>query len=182
MELPEQQRDAQLTVKFFRGEIADARGNTIDTYQQYADIWLEHDHKYIQLLFPIDTGTRFNRHAPLANEFTVAAFAADPALKAGHLKSLDRLLAYYGMRREDSQVFAAGEIIPKNCPWLKWHDHNQLRLTRIMRSIWLLTDRALAYAIRDFILHHARHYESGEVRAITLSHWANFDQNETMEH
>ncbi|MGL4476260.1 MAG: opioid growth factor receptor-related protein [Shewanella sp.] len=169
------QQHTDLTVKFFKSEIADNRGNLIDTYQKYDDFWLEHDHKFIQLLFPIDTGTRFNRHAPLVNELTIATFEQDPALKAAHLANLDRLLAYYSMQRSGSKISAARAINPKNCAWLKWHDHNQLRLTRIMRSIWLLTDKPLAYTIRDFIVHHATSYQGSEVRDITIQHWQHFD-------
>ena len=55
--------------------------------------------------------------------------------------------------------------------WLRSHDHNHLRITRIIRSLRLLAGEAPADAFRSAIL--ARVAEGGGcVNRATLDYWA----------
>jgi hypothetical protein len=51
--------------RLVRGDNPDTFGRYFDQLLAHSNFWLEHDHKYIQVLFPIDEGTKFNQHAPL---------------------------------------------------------------------------------------------------------------------
>lgn len=157
--------------QFMVGEIPDRLGRYFNEILSYEHFWLEHDHKYIQVLFPIDEGTKFNKHAPLVTENVRKIFAVNADLKATHLKALDLMLAFWGLRR-------SGEIISVNLPlelskhvWLKPYDHNQLRLTRVIRSLTLLGNKTIAENLVECLVHAAN--ESKTVSGKTITFWCN---------
>ena len=96
------------------------------------DAWLEAVHDYIQWLFPLPEPSPFNPAAPVLTVADIAAFAADPSLRA----ALARMEKFYGLGRADA---------PR--PWLTPGNHNFRRLTRILRALALLGLRAEAEAL-----------------------------------
>ncbi|GHA65634.1 opioid growth factor receptor-related protein [Photobacterium aphoticum] len=154
---------------FMLGEQPDQLGRYIHEILAFDAFWLEHDHKYIQVLFPIDEGTKFNRHAPLVTDADRTAFANDPALRAAHLQALDKMLAFWGLAREGETITPILPLAPATHVWLKPHDHNQLRLSRVIRSLALLGNPAIAVQLSACLLAAAD--QTGSVSEKTRYHW-----------
>ncbi len=127
-------------VSFYSGGKDDA-GRTLSEILGWPDYYLEVTHDFIQWLFPTRQPSAVNPSAPLVTAETAAAFHARPELRDGLLAALDRMLAFYGLRRQtdaggEVEVTIDPESYPRRSPeWLRSHDHNHLRLTRMMQSL-----------------------------------------------
>lgn len=138
-------------VSFYSGGV-DHRNRTLETILSWPDDDLETVHDYIQWLFPTVQPSGVNPFAPLVGEETVAAFAAAPDLRARLRRAFERMLSFYGLRlTQDRAARARVEIDQVTFPgrsrnWLRAGNHNHLRLTRMMDSLWTLglTDEARA--------------------------------------
>lgn len=157
--------------RFISGEVPDKFGRNIEQLLAYNHFWLEHDHKYIQVFFPIDEGTKFNQHAPLVTQEDRALFANSEDLRIAHLQVLDLMLEFWGMQRDGSEISSLLPLSPANHVWLKNHDHNQLRLTRAIRSLYLLGNEDVAANLCDFLIAAAN--ETGSVSDKTVQYWRN---------
>src|SRR5262245_41132324 len=87
-------------IAFFSGG-PDDRGRTLGQILAWEDDDLEVTHDYIQWVFPTPARSGVNPTAPLVTESTTAAFVARPDLRAGLSRALDRMLAFYGLRRDE---------------------------------------------------------------------------------
>jgi hypothetical protein len=140
-------------VSFYSGG-RDDRGRTLDEILAWPDERLEAVHDYIQWMFPTVQASGVNPAAPLISPATVEAFEGDAALGDRLRASLDRMLAFYGLRRDvDPGGGARVEIDESRFPasasnWLHPNNHNHLRLTRIMESLSALGLREEARALR----------------------------------
>ncbi|TFH89496.1 hypothetical protein ELS82_21905 [Vibrio ouci] len=132
---------------------------------------LEHDHRYIQVLFPIDEGTKFNRHAPIVTQSDREYFAGSLELRNVHLKALDLLLEFWGLQRNGSEIYSDLPLNPVNHVWLKNHDHNQLRLTRVIRSLHLLGNESIARNLCAFLIEVSNEFDS--ISDKTVQFWRN---------
>jgi hypothetical protein len=140
-------------VSFYSGG-RDDRGRTLEEIRGWPDERLEAVHDFIQWMFPTVQPSGVNPSAPLIVPHTVEAFEGDPALRDRLRASLDRMLAFYGLRRSvdagggtrieiDEARFAARAM-----NWLHPNNHNHLRLTRIMDSLSALGLPEEARALR----------------------------------
>jgi hypothetical protein len=136
----------------------DNRGRTLAGILAWPDAELEAVHDYIQWVFPTVAPSGVNPSAPLVARGTVAAFAARPELRDALRRSLDRMLSFYGLRREADP--AGGWRVSIDRPrfddrareWLRPGNHNHLRLTRIMQSLSVLGLAAEAKALQRCLL------------------------------
>ncbi|MBA5763099.1 hypothetical protein H2O73_12125 [Vibrio sp. 404] len=156
---------------FISGEVPDKFGRRIDQLLGYNHFWLEHDHKYIQVLFPVDEGTKFNQHAPLVTQEDRALFSNSRELREAHLQALDVMLEFWGMQRNGNEITSVLPLTPVNHVWLKHSDHNQLRLTRAIRSLYLLGNEQIASNLCDFLTAAAN--ETDTVSEKTVQYWRN---------
>lgn len=145
--------DHERLLAFFRGDGTDDRGRTLDAILARDDDWLERTHDFVQWLFPLDAPSGVNPDAPLVTPELARAFAADAALRARLRAAFERMLAFYGLRESRGAVSAAldaGEAlatrIDKSPAWdarkRNWFvrpTHNDLRISRILRSLSLLS-------------------------------------------
>lgn len=158
------------------------RGAPLANGLRLVDMWdwsfdqLEDAHDYIQWMFPLDTPSSVNPDAPLVTEETARAFAWDDVLKDRLHKSLAVMLKFYGLERlvlPDGKlaVIRAATFPERRGVWIWPHNHNHLRLTRIIRSLTLLglpTDaHALMLCLEDIYRVEGRDIISDE----TLEHW-----------
>jgi opioid growth factor receptor-like protein len=143
-------------LQFYAGSGTDDRGRTLDDIWGFSREDLERVHDYIQWLFPLAEPSAFNPGAPLVDGETAARFRADAELRRRLECSLDVMLRFYF---DD----AARE-------WLTPHNHNFLRLTRILKSLTLLgaPDRAEELFLRLEEIH--REHPS-IIGARTLEYW-----------
>jgi Opioid growth factor receptor (OGFr) conserved region len=144
-------------VTFYSGG-KDNRGRTLEQILEWPDAELEARHDYIQWVFPTEAPSAVNPRAPLVTTATRAAFQATPALRERLGRALDRLLRFYGMRREADagsgvRVVLDPDRFSQRAPhWLHASNHNHLRLTRIMQSLAALGLGAEARALQRCLL------------------------------
>ena len=139
-------------IAFYRGDGPDHQGRTIHDLWALPPFWLEHTHDYVQWLFPIREAGRFNGFAPLLGEAERAAFAADEALRANQRRSLDVMLAFFGLARRELSIEALPELNMREHIWLKHGGHNHLRISRIIRSLHLCHQPELAVAFQQAVI------------------------------
>jgi hypothetical protein len=109
-------------LEFLGGEGPDGAGRTLDEVLAFGDPALERHHDFIQWLFPLPERSGANPDAPILTAADIAAIRTSPRLRGAVEKALDRM----------TQFYAATDH------WLTAHDHNHLRITRIIRSAGLL--------------------------------------------
>lgn len=121
---------------FLEGEGPDSRGRTIFDVLAFDDAALEHNHDFIQWLFPLTEASGAVANAPVLTPGDIAAVRASMPAQASLAAATDRLAVFY-MRTHG---------------WLVPHDHNHLRITRIIRSLRLLRGDEVAEAFKAFVL------------------------------
>ncbi|MCK8785431.1 opioid growth factor receptor-related protein [Roseomonas sp. NAR14] len=121
---------------FLSGTGPDHAGRRLDEILARDDAWLEHRHDYIQWLFPIPTPSGPNPLAPVLTPAEAAAARARPEALANLRRSTDRMRAFYAATRH----------------WRAPHDHNHLRITRILHCLRLLPGAEAAAAFHAGIL------------------------------
>jgi hypothetical protein len=112
-------------VAFYDGKGTDHQGRTLEEILAWDDDSLEYTHDYIQWLFPLREPSAFNPWAPVLTESDVGTFRGRSDLQSGLRRAFDRMMLFYGFTRPAKQ-------------WLGPHNHNFLRLTRILTSTRLL--------------------------------------------
>lgn len=156
-------------VNFYHGESPDHKGRYIEGIWAMSPFWLEHTHDYIQWLFPIPEAGRFNGFAPLLGEREQAAFAADEVLRANQHRSLDVMLAFFGLTRRELVIEALPELNMRKHIWLKRGGHNHLRISRIIRSLYLCHQPSLAQAFQSAVIKIGT--EQGIVSDSSIQYW-----------
>ncbi len=150
---------------FARGGL-DHRGRTQASILARDDRWLEQTHDYIQWLFPLPEASPYNPMAPVLVADDIAAFRDDAELRTGLLRGFRRMLRFYGFKHAPHLMPPAADAA-----WITPHNHNFLRISRILRSLALLGCEAEAMR---FLSALDRLAESGAGRVfgdLTLAHW-----------
>lgn len=129
---------------FLRNELKDHSGRYFEDVLKCSDGELERWHDYIQWLFPLLVASSFVSGAPKMSKAEIEAIKRDALAIRNLLRAKDRMLEFFG----------------RNKHWLVHHDHNHLRITRIIRSLFLLVDRDEAQefleAIMDIVVRAGR--------------------------
>jgi hypothetical protein len=97
---------------------------------------LEARHDYIQWLFPLTEASRAVPGSPVLTEDDVAQLRESATAQQRMGDAAARMRLFY----------------ERTSDWLAPFDHNQLRITRIIRSLRLICGDAPANAFRDFAL------------------------------
>jgi hypothetical protein len=126
---------------YLAGVGRDTRGRLATAVLGFSDEQLENVHDYIQWLFPLPTRSGGQPNAPVLTDAEVQAIRADPRAIDTLEQATARMLRFY---RETSW-------------WLRWQDHNHLRITRINKSLRLLVapDAARQFFEAIMALHDA---------------------------
>jgi hypothetical protein len=159
-------------VDFYRSNAPDYLGRRLSDILSWDDEHLEMHHNYIQVLFPLPESSMFNFRAPLLDPATIDTFHRDEQLRANLARAFERMLSFYGFRFDPTtgQVLRSDHFAQQAMNWLWSHNHNYLRITRILRCLTLLGlgDRAVAFfdALRDV------YRQSGpDIGAETFRYW-----------
>ena len=123
---------------FYAGKGTDDRGRRIDEIWSFSHEELEAAHDYIQWLFPLRERSAFNPGAPLLDDEAIARFREDTALRDNLERSLRLMLDFYGLAIAGHEILRVPTFGARSRVWLTPHNHNFLRLTRILRSLSLL--------------------------------------------
>ena len=140
---------------FLAGVGRDGRGRLVADVLGFSDDEMEAVHDYIQWLFPLPTRSTAQPHSPVLTAAEIAAIRTDPRAGATLKAATERMLRFYRETRW----------------WLTSHDHNHLRITRILHSLRLLvsSNEAKAFHKRILALHDAA---GAPVNSRSLHYWA----------
>jgi hypothetical protein len=139
---------------FLKGTGRDSAGRTLAEVLRLDDTEIERRHNFIQWLFPLPNPSAAVPDAPVISREEIATVRGDPALQAAVKKSLQRMTEFYG----------------RSARWLTAHDHNHLRITRIIRSVGLLLGPDEARTFFSFIMQRVN--ETGNpVSPVSLRFW-----------
>jgi hypothetical protein len=160
-------------VWFYRGAGTDHAGRSINQVWTFDDEQLEAVHDYVQWLFPTPEPSAYSADAPTLAAPDIEAFKADAELGRRLLASFRLMLHFYGLAMEEGP---AGPIISPSARFAQrrgqWSrtNHNNLRLTRILRSLTILGQERHAAALLACLERIARD-NTEIVAATTLAYW-----------
>jgi len=123
---------------FYSGEGKDGAGRRLDDIWRFSNAQLEENHDYIQWLFPLTERSAFNPDAPVLDAATIERFRADKSLRHNLDRSLEMMLGFYGLELSGDRIVRAPSFAGRSSNWLLPSNHNFLRLTRILKSVFLL--------------------------------------------
>lgn len=179
--------DDSLLLDFHLGTGTDHMGRSLREILGQDKKWLEETHDYIQWLFPLYVSSQFNPHAPILTDevreaFIVSAHPLHAKVQANFKTAIDRMLLFYGFMeslpsnppevremafRAVGQFDDSGAYPFQYHPWLGQGNHNQLRITRMLRSMTLLGRNELAVSFRDELVLIGKGYLSPK----TIKFW-----------
>ena len=140
---------------FLAGIGTDGAGRTLATVLAFDDLRIEAVHDFIQWCFPLAQASRAVPGAPVLTPVEAAVIQADPAAREGLRAALARMRRFY-----------AG-----NDRWLAPHDHNHLRISRILMAVRNLLGEAEAQDFHAFAT--ARNAQAGSpINPASLAYWA----------
>ena len=157
-------------IQFYRGKDTNQNRQHWDDIHHMDDFELEHNHTYIQWLFPLLERSRAVPSSPVLSDDDVVEFCSDPELKERLKVSLDLMLKFYGLQRADNMIVPSSEFAIKSKNWVRRGDHNHLRLTRIMKSLSLLGLETDAKMLQTCLLKIAE-ANPQDISPSTVSYW-----------
>ena len=122
-------------VGFLEGKTPDHRGRTLTMVLAFSDERTEQTHDYIQWLFPLDEPSGSVPGAPVLSDLDIDKIKRSPAAQANLIKASEWFL----------------QFLNRNQRWIATHDHNQLRITRVIKSLRLLVGNKEADNFRKSI-------------------------------
>ena len=138
---------------FLTGDGRDHAGRSFEDVIAFDDAALERRHDFIQWLFPLPEPSLAVPGAPVLTPADIAALKASPKAQARMRQATDRMAAFY----------AAG------LHWRTRHDHNHLRITRIIKSLRLILGDGSADAFKAQVLELA---EGTPIDPVARRYWA----------
>ena len=155
---------------FYNGQGTDDKGRRIEEIWAFSNDDLESVHDYIQWLFPLMERSAFNPGAPLLDDETIARFWEDEAIRDNLARSLAVMLDFYGLATAGHSILRVPTFGTRSRVWLTPHNHNFLRLTRILNSLSLLglPDRAMQLLA---CLEEIARLRAGIISDETLRYW-----------
>lgn len=140
---------------FLAGRGRDASGRLLADVVAFDDARIEGVHDFIQWCFPLDEPSRAVPGAPVLDATEAEAIRHDPGARDGLRAALERMRLFYA--RTDG--------------WLRAHDHNHLRITRILTAVRTLIDRETAAAFHDAV-RRRNDKAGGPINTASLAFWA----------
>ena len=134
---------------FYLGSHSDNRGRYLSEILVQDDLWFEVTHDYIQWLFPTREFSRVTPDAPVITSVLIEEFHQDEILR-NHLKaSFYRMLQFYGLTETAGQIGKARNWDERKVNWFVHDTHNNLRITRMLKSMMALGLEAKALSFHD---------------------------------
>jgi hypothetical protein len=167
-------------IPFYLGLEANNNGVTLNQILSWNDDQLETVHNYIQWLFPLPERSGPNPTAPVLTQETITTFRCDLQLRNNMLRCLRRMASFYGLQvDENTWVITRGpDFVARSAVWL--HNpaghHNFLRITRIIRSLYLLAGAEYATNFFNIMADIYRNEGRGVISPSTFEHWARAQQ------
>ena len=165
----------RLKVGMFFGGLLSFKGRlnqqvTIETILKDDNFDLEEEHQFIQRLFPIDTRSeqQKNVNEPVLDGEDFVALRGNTIISNGLDEAFNKMLEFFGLKWEGKNIVVHDLEQARKCFTPLPLNHNNLRATRMIRSMALFGKIAKAKALhtflKDFCAHHFENHTS-------LVHW-----------
>lgn len=112
--------DSSPIIDFYRGTGRGA-GRTFEQVVALDNIALEYGHDWVQWVFPLPEPSKAQPQSPVMTEADLQVFREDPEIRA---RIYTALLRFWRFLMETHR-------------WHRAHDHNHLRITRVLRFLTL---------------------------------------------
>ena len=128
------------------------------------DIWnfsdedIEYTHDFIQLLFPLN-----EKSSAISNGIYLDSNEAILSIKANKLATENIV--------KSSKWFLS--FLARNSHWKRKHDHNYLRITRIIKSLRLLVSDQEANKFYESFMQLVDENLRSKINSTTLTYWEN---------
>lgn len=140
---------------FLAGTGHDGSGRTLRQVLAFDDRRIEDHHDFIQWCFPLRVASGAVPGAPVLTGAEAETIRSDPAALSGLRAALGRMTRFYA----------------ETDGWLRPHDHNHLRITRILTALRDLVGAATATEFHAFVI--ARDAATGgRINRDSLRRWA----------
>jgi len=153
------------------------RGFTLWEIWDFSNKELEHNHFYIQWLFPIIEPDYWNRETPKLCEDDIIAFRESYDLQTRLVQSFIIILAFWGFdvfldRQGEVKVDKAYNYEERSKNWQTGMNHNFLRITRVLHCLNDLGMNSLAKVFYNCLMDVVE--EAGnKISPNSVSHWKN---------
>ena len=171
-------------IDFFVSNGTDDRGRVLLQLIGQSDEWLEKNHDFIQWLFPLSEKSGANPNAPLIDVNLVSLFSFNSVAQENMLMGFDRMLSFYGMQRNNKIITKGENWYLRKDNWFVTPTHNDLRITRILKSMSILGLGDYSQALLDTLLQLASEQDCG-FSSDAIDYWksavsAKWDRNHGM--
>lgn len=140
---------------FLAGTGDDGAGRRLTDILAFDDAHIEGVHDFVQWCFPLHEASLAVPGAPVLSRAEAEAIRNDPAALSGVRAALGRMTRFYA----------------ETDGWLRAHDHNHLRITRILSALSDLLGPKAAAEFHAFVT--ARNAGAGApINAASLDYWA----------
>jgi hypothetical protein len=140
---------------FLAGTGDDGAGRRLTDILAFDDAHIEGVHDFVQWCFPLHEASLAVPGAPVLSRAEAEAIRNDPAALSGVRAALGRMTRFYA----------------ETDGWLRAHDHNHLRITRILSALSDLLGPEAASEFHAFVT--ARNAGAGApINAASLDYWA----------
>lgn len=141
---------------FLSGSCTDHAGRTYQDILDQDDHWLEYTHDWVQWCFPLFEKSQSVKSAPTlesSNEVEVirSCSSCQENMRLG-------LIRYAEFLRDNDQ-------------WLRYHDHNHLRITRVIKSARMLMLEEQAGEFFRYVMRQIHDRGAMKPSRIALFHW-----------
>ncbi len=143
---------------FLTNSEPDFKNRFLHDIWNYSDEEIEHNHDFIQLLFPLN-----EESSAVSNGIYLDSIEAILSIKANKLAKKNII--------KSSRWFLS--FLERNSHWKKRHDHNYLRITRIIKSLRLLVSDREANKFYKLFMSLLDESLKLKINSITLSYWEN---------
>ena len=124
---------------FLNGTAADIHGRTFDDVMAFSDEQIERTHNFVQWLFPLNEPSLSVPGSPCLSDAEITTIK-DSGVAVANLN----MAANWFL-----------DFLVRNQHWIKPYDHNQLRITRVIKSLRLVSGDGAAYQFKTAVFRTA---------------------------
>ena len=145
-------------VNFLTNNEPDFKNRFLNDIWNFSDEDIEYTHDFIQLLFPLN-----EKSSAISNGIYLDSNEAILRIKANKLATENIV--------KSSKWFLS--FLARNSHWKRKHDHNYLRITRIIKSLRLLVSDQEANKFYESFMQLVDENLKSKINLTTLTYWQN---------
>lgn len=156
-------------IAFYLEKLKTPEGFTLNDLWNLKPMMIGNGYFYIPWLFPVDKLSKWNKQLPQFTPEELDFFKNNLEIQEKYLISVERILLYFGIRRQDQTWLVSDKIRERNY-WLRKIGHEAKKMSRIIRSLHYCGHPKLAKNLQQIALQLGA--EKGYLLEDTLSVWA----------